>query len=225
MRVLLEAKGLSFAYDGQRQVLKNVNFTVREGEIVGIMGESGSGKTTLLYCLSGIIPHVYGGRLEGQVYLAGRDVSKMRLPEIAEDLGMLFQNPDTQLFSGTVEDDVAFGPENLLMPWLEIDRSLNRALAVAGMCEKRLANPKTLSGGEAQLAALAATLALDPAVLLFDEATSRLDKQGASALLAVSANLKKEGKAIVFACHDKDHLKIADRVLLLEDGQLRGETS
>ncbi|MCL1982203.1 MAG: energy-coupling factor ABC transporter ATP-binding protein [Clostridiales bacterium] len=222
MRVLLEARGLSFAYSGESYVFRDVGFILREGEIIGIMGESGSGKTTLLNCLSGIIPHVYGGKIEGKALLLGKEISKMRLPEIATKLGVLFQNPDTQLFSGTVEDDVVFGPENLCLPWQELDSSLKKALAAAGISEKRLSSPKSLSGGEAQLAALAASLSLDPAVLLFDEAMSHLDKFGVDVLQNCAVNLKKEGKGLVIVEHDAERLKIADRILRLEEGQLRG---
>jgi len=222
MTALLEAKGLSFAYSGQECLLKNIDFNLSRGEIVGIMGDSGSGKTTFLNCLAGIIPHIYGGELKGSVMLLGEDISGMKLPGIAMKLGVLFQNPDTQLFSGAVEDDIVFGPENLCLPWSEIDGNLKNALAAAGIDEdKRAVPPKSLSGGEAQLAALAAAISLNPDVLLFDEAMSQLDRYGAYAVQACALKLKMEGKGIVMVEHDKRRLRIADRILYLEKGGLR----
>jgi len=223
MSVLLETRGLSFAYTGQEALLKDINFTLKKGEIVGIMGDSGCGKTTFLYCLSGIIPHIYDGELNGKVFLMGEDISEMKLPGIAVKLGVLFQNPDTQLFSGAVLDDVVFGPENLCMPWQEIDSSLMNALKTTGIEEKRLRPPKSLSGGEAQRAALAATLALNPEILLFDEAASYLDADGVESVLACALTLKNEGKGVVMVEHDESRLKIADRILYMEDGRLWGD--
>jgi len=224
MSALLEARNLSFAYSGQAELLKNIDFVLKKGEIVGITGESGSGKTTLLYCLAGIIPHIYGGELRGKVLLMGENISELKLPDIAVKLGVLFQNPDTQLFSAAVEDDIVFGPENVCRPWQDIDDNLKRSLEVTGMEEKRLENPKTLSGGEAQLSALASTLALDPEILLFDEVMSCLDKNGVKAVQACALGLKRTGKAIVMVGHEEEHLKIADRILYIDGGFLRGDT-
>lgn len=221
MSILLEAKELSFAYSGQDCVFENINFTLKKGEIIGIMGDSGSGKTTLLSCLAGIIPHIYHGEIRGNVYLEGTDISKMKLPDIASKLGVLFQNPDTQLFSEAVEDDIVFGPENLCRSWQEIDDNLESALKITGMGEKRLRKPKSLSGGEAQLAALAAVLALNPAILLFDEAMSQLDEHGTEAVQACALNLKREGKGIIMVEHDRKHLEVADRIFRLDQGSLK----
>jgi len=223
MSVLLEVRGLSFTYGGQGELLRDINFALSRGEIVGIMGDSGCGKTTLLNCLAGIIPHIYGGELHGRVLLKGEDISEMKLRDIAARLGVLFQNPDTQLFSSAIEDDIVFGPENLCFKWREIDDSLERSLKATGITEKRLKNPKTLSGGEAQLAALAAVLALNPEILLFDEATSYLDNRGVAAVQDCALSLKNEGKGIVMVEHDESRLKIADRILYIKDGFLRGE--
>jgi len=221
MSLILEAKGLAFAYGGQNRLFTGIDFSLKRGEIVGITGDSGSGKTTLLYCLSGIIPHIYSGNLQGNVYLDGKDLSVMKLPEIAVRLGVLFQDPETQLFSEALVDDVAFGPENLNMPWQDIDDRVNYALGLTGMGEKGQRKPKSLSGGEARLAALSAALSLRPDVLLFDEAASGLSARGIEAVLACALKLRSEGRSLIMVEHDKELLKIADRVLLLEEGKLR----
>jgi energy-coupling factor transporter ATP-binding protein EcfA2 len=217
MSVILEAKGLSFAYKGQKRLFSGVDFSLERGEIVGITGASGSGKTTLLYCFSGIIPHIYSGDMQGNVYLDGKDLSRMKLPEIAVRIGVLFQNPETQLFSEALVDDVVFGPENLCMTWQDMDDRLKNALDLTGMSEKKQRKPKSLSGGEAQLAALASVLALDPDILIFDEAASQLDERGAGFVYSCALKLKSEGKSVIIVEHDRKRLDIADRILLLEE--------
>ena len=136
---------------------------------------SGIGKSTLCYCLSGIIPHVYGGVMEGQVYLNGRDTRDLTLPQIATTLGIVFQNPDNQLFSFTVEDEVAFGPENLCLPPEEIEHRITDALKKVGMSEFRHANPQQLSGGQRQLIALASVLTTAGNSFFDDHVANRLD--------------------------------------------------
>lgn len=217
----MEVEKLSFAYPNNRRILEEVNFFLSAGEIVGIMGLSGSGKTTLCYCLCGIIPHIYPGEIQGRVFIAGTDISTMKLADIAQKLGILFQDPDTQLFSSTLEEDVVFGPENLCWSWSQIDRSLNSSLATTRMSEYRYRNPKTLSGGQGQLAALSAVLALHPQVLIFDEAMSQLDEKGVQVVQDSAVHLKGQGRGIIMVEHEPERLKIADRLFRLDSGSLR----
>ncbi len=220
MSILLEAKGLSFAYEKDDYLLKDVNLTLKSGEIIGIMGASGSGKTTLTYCLSGIIPHLYMGNISGTVELEGQVISQMRVPQISEKLGILFQNSQTQLFSTSLEDDIVFGPENLCWGWNEMDISLKDSLAVTKMEKFRLQNPKKLSGGESQLAALSAVLAVNPQVLIFDESMAWLDDAGIKVMLDCIKELSKKGKGIIIIDHDENRLNIATHKLKLEGGKL-----
>ena len=221
MSLPIEVKDLSFQYEeGAAKILRHLDLSVAKGEIVGIVGLSGIGKSTLCFCLSGIIPHVYGGIMEGEVLLNGQSSRELSLPTIATTLGLVFQNPDHQLFAFNVEDELAFGPENLCVPRAEIARRIEEVLAIVGMQDYRHANPQQLSGGQRQLIAVAAVLCLQPEILIFDEAMSQIDAEGWAKLKAVMLRLKDQGKTMVMIDHDLDNLQIADRVLVLKEGRL-----
>ena len=216
----LEARSLFFAYD-ETPLFSGVSFAVAEGECLAVTGPSGSGKSTLCLLLSGIIPRSREeGRREGQVLLFGEDIGGLTLARVVSRLGMVLQEPDSQLFSPLVEDEVAFGPENLCLPRDEIGRRIERALALTGMSEKRLAETDTLSGGQKQLIALASVLALEPQVLILDEAFAMLDEAAEELMLQAAADLKKQGAAIVMVEHEPRRLSLADRVLRLDAGRL-----
>ena len=163
--------------------------------------------------------HVYGGSWKG-VLLNGQSSRELSLPTIATTLGLVFQNPDHQLFAFNVEDELAFGPENLCVPRAEIARRIEEVLAIVGMQDYRHANPQQLSGGQRQLIAVAAVLCLQPEILIFDEAMSQIDAEGRAKLKAVMLRLKDQGKTMVMIDHDLDNLQIADRVLVLKEGRL-----
>ena len=218
----LEVRDLWYRYPGSGEdVLRGVNLTVEPGEVLAVVGLSGSGKSTLCYCLSGIVPHIYSGNMRGEVLIKGTPTTSMKIPQIATRLGIVFQEPDTQLFSPTVEDEVAFGPENLCLSREEIGERLKTALKLVGMEDFRLGSPNQLSGGQKQLIALASVLSLDPEILIFDEAMSQIDAQGKTAIKEAISGLKDRGKTIVMIEHDLDNLDVADRVLLLRDGVLQ----
>jgi energy-coupling factor transport system ATP-binding protein len=218
----IEIIDLWYGYPGgKEEVFKGINLVVERGEVLTIVGLSGSGKSTLCYCISGIVPHIYKGNLRGTVYINGIPSVKMKIPEIATRLGIVFQEPDTQLFSPTVEDEIAFGPENLCLPREVIGERIETALAQVGMEDFRFSSPNQLSGGQKQLIALASVLSLDPEILIFDEVMSQIDDQGKAAIKKVIAGLKDRGKTIVMIEHDFDNLDVADRVLLLRDGVLQ----
>jgi len=217
----IEVRGLSFRYThDSRAILNNISLDVEKGQILAILGLSGIGKSTLCYCMSGIIPHVYGGIIEGEVYLNGVSTRELTLPSIAKTLGIVFQNPDNQLFSPTVEDEVAFGPENLCVPRDEIGTRINDALGKVGMRDLFLSSPNKLSGGQKQLIALASVLSLHPQILIFDEAMSQIDYGGRALVKGIMKKLRDENKTIVMIEHDLENLDIADRVLVLRDGSL-----
>jgi energy-coupling factor transport system ATP-binding protein len=217
----LEIKNLSFRYDQDgRNILNGINLEIRSSEITAITGLSGSGKSTLCYCIMGIIPHVYQGVLRGDVLIYGRPVSLMKIPGIAVNAGIIFQDPDTQLFSPTVEDDIAFGPENLCMNRREIAARIDGSLEVAGMKEYRFSDPDGLSGGEKQLIAIASVLSLNPRIIIFDEAMSQLDEKSRERVKSIMKELRKKGRAVVVVENEARNLDMADRLYVLEGGVL-----
>lgn len=217
---LLEVRDLSYAYRQAAYVLKNVDFQVSAGEALGIGGLSGCGKTTLCYCLCGLIPHVLGGSMKGSVLLAGQSTAKMPLPLIARQVGMVFQEPDNQMVASTVEDELAFGPENLCRPPQEIKKTVNGLLEFFGLEKQRFMNPQRLSGGQKQLVAIAAVFALHPRILVLDEPMSRLDEAGRQRVENILKRLIDERVTVIMVEHDLQRVLWADRWLIMEEGKI-----
>ncbi|MCF6463225.1 energy-coupling factor ABC transporter ATP-binding protein [Clostridium sp. Cult1] len=219
----IEIKDLYFKYkSSSHYVLKGIDLTVFKGEVLALIGSSGSGKSTLLSIMSGIIPHIRKGEVYGDVKLWGKNMDHLKIADITKRVGIVFQDPDTQLFSPTVEDEIAFGPENLMVEREEIGRRIEKVLRIVHMEDYRYENPNKLSGGQKQLIAIAAVLAMEPDILLFDEITAQIDNDGRKRIKKIIQNLKEEGKTIVLVEHNFDILDIADRVLELKNGLLRG---
>ncbi|HKL74951.1 MAG TPA: ABC transporter ATP-binding protein [Halanaerobiales bacterium] len=222
MRLLLSTQNLSFGYkNNNEKILKNINLNLYKGEILAILGLSGSGKTTLCHCLSGIIPHIYEGELKGEVQIKGKSILDLDLPKIAEYIGIVFQNPETQVFFPVVEDELAFGPENLCISREEIGKRIENILSLLGKENLRYKKTKHLSGGEKQLTVLASVLALEPEILIFDEVMSQIDTKGKKLIKEIIILLKEKGKTIVMVEHDLENAEIADRKLLLKNGRLK----
>ncbi len=212
----VEVKNLNFKYKNEKKkTLENINLTVNEGEIIAICGASGSGKSTLCNCICGLIPNIYEGEYSGEVKIFGRDIKLMSRAEMAISVGMIFQNPSTQLFSPTIEDELAFGPENLCVDRNEIDRRIEKILKIINMEEYRYENPNSLSGGQQQLVAIASVLMLNPKILICDEIMSWVDDDGKKIIKNLIIDLKKQGKTIIMVEHDKENLLIADRTIHL----------
>ncbi|MBI1725426.1 MAG: ABC transporter ATP-binding protein [Candidatus Tectomicrobia bacterium] len=217
--------GARFRYAGAASdALRGVGLAVREGECVLLTGPTGCGKSTLLKTANGLIPRESAGRLEGRIEIFGQDAAEVPSPVLRSWVGFLFQNPEDQLLCGRVEDEVAFGPENLAEPPGVVARRVEEALARASAAGKRRALCAELSGGEKQRVALASALALHPRVLALDEPTSQLDGRASREILRSLAAMKQElGLTLLIAEHRVGRvLPLADRLVVLEEGAIRG---
>jgi len=204
----VDARGITFRYKGQRSfVLENVNFELEQGRIAALTGPSGCGKSTLGYSICGVIPTLIKGEFSGAVTRRGR-------------AGIVFQDPDTQIFLPIVEDELAFGPENICLPREEIGEKIRSALELIGLTELRMKNPAQLSGGQKQLVALAGVLTLSPDIIVFDETLSQLDLAAQDMVKKVLLALKREDKTLIMIEHKKEFLEIADEIWFLNKGEL-----
>ncbi len=214
---------LTFYYgDNPDPILRNVNFQVDRGEFVVIMGESGCGKSTLCYTLNGIIPQILRGRLTGRVLITGRNTLQHFVSEMSQTIGMVFQNPETQIVSMTVDEEVAFGPENLALPEAEIRSRVEEALSIARLKGMEHRSPLNLSGGEKQALAIASVLSLRPRILVLDEPTSMLDPMGTRMVSEIIARLNRElGMTVVAVDHRIEWAsEFADRIVVMNEGQI-----
>lgn len=216
---LASVESLTFAYPGATQpALDDVSLELRDGELVALLGPSGSGKSTLLRALAGLVPHFHGGRFSGRVEVAGLDTRRARPAEFAGTVATVFQDPEDQVVMSVVENEVAFGLENVGTPPGEIWRRVHEALASVGALHLARRRTSELSGGELQRVCLASALALRPRLLLLDEPTSQLDPAAAEAFLAQAAGL---GCAVVLSEQRTARaLALAERVLFVEGGRL-----
>jgi energy-coupling factor transport system ATP-binding protein len=215
---MIQIQDLKFKYVGRKaQALAGIDLHIREGETVLLLGPSGSGKSTLALCLNGLIPQIVGGRMEGQVRVAGLDSGEAPVSDLAQQVGILFQDPEAQFVTMTVEDEIAFGLENLRVPPEEMDGRIRDALDQVGIGHYRRQRVDALSGGEKQRLALAALLAMRPQILIFDEPTANLDPVGTQQVFETIARLKRAGQhTIVIIEHKLDDLMhLVDRVVAL----------
>ncbi|UNC91955.1 energy-coupling factor ABC transporter ATP-binding protein [Candidatus Contubernalis alkaliaceticus] len=219
--MVLEVKRLTFYYqkDGRR-IIDNISFSMGAGEILGVIGLSGCGKSTLCMALCGIIPHSHQGFMEGDVLLFGENTRDMSIPNIASRVGIVFQDPETQLFLPVIRNELAFGPENLCFPREKILQVVERTSEMTEIKDLLSGNPNEISGGQQQITALAAVLCLNPEILILDEAASQLDGKNSDRILEIVLRLKEKGKTVIMVDHNLDRLKIADRVMALKDGRI-----
>lgn len=218
---IIDIKNLSFSYAGAtRPSLNSVNLMVEKGEFVVVTGPSGCGKTTLCRCLNGLVPNFYTGELTGDVLVCGLDIRQQPTNVLSRHVGFVFQNPENQLFSLTVERDVAFGPENLGLTREETRERVDWALKATGIEDLKDRAPYELSGGQQQRAALASVLAMKPEVMVLDEPTSFLDPKSSLEILRVVAKLNKElGITVVLVEHRLDlATRYSNRIVVLDKG-------
>ena len=221
----IKIKDICISYDeddgGRTSVLKNISLDIKKGEYLAILGHNGSGKSTLAKLLNMILEPD-----SGKIYIDGKDITD---PDMTEDdvfnlrkkIGMVFQNPDNQLVATIVEDDVAFGPENLGIEPSEIRRRVDEALSVVGMSEYAKGEPARLSGGQKQRIAIAGILAMRPECMIFDESTAMLDPLGRRDIMNTIEKLNREhGITVIMITHYMDEAARANRIVVLDDGEI-----
>lgn len=218
---MIKTEGLFFKYDDEKDenkyALKNINLNIVDGEFVVIIGHNGSGKSTLSKLFNGIYYPT-----DGKIYIDGLDTSdESQIWEIRKRAGMVFQNPDNQLVATIVEEDVAFGPENLGLPSEEIRARVDEALESVKMSAFKRKPPHHLSGGQKQRVAIAGILAMKPRCIIFDEPTAMLDPSGRKEVMQTIAHLNKDEKmTIVHITHFMDEAVEADRILVMDEGEI-----
>lgn len=217
MSQIVSVRDLTFRYEeGTKPAVDNLTLTIDEGSFVAVLGHNGSGKSTLAKLIGGIYPPTWG-----QVEVCGMDTSKEEnLDAIREQVGMVFQNPDNQIVSSVVEEDVAFAPENLGVPYEELVRRVADALETVGMSEYATHSTSLLSGGQKQRIAIAGILAMQPKVLVLDEPTAMLDPKGRRSIMEVLHRLVKSGITVILITHHMDEAVEADRVIVVDDGRI-----
>ncbi|WP_314852370.1 energy-coupling factor ABC transporter ATP-binding protein [uncultured Granulicatella sp.] len=215
---VISIKNIHFNYQDQdtREALSDVSLDVYEGEWLAIIGHNGSGKSTLAKMMNGLLE-----ASSGEIYIDGQLLTEDTVYEARRKVGMVFQNPDNQFVGTTVEDDIAFGLENIGMPRDEMVRKINTSLEMVRMTKFKEKEPARLSGGQKQRVAIAGMIALAPKVVILDEATSMLDPQGRYEVISTIQQLHKEkGITVISITHDLDEAAQADRVLLMEGGKV-----
>lgn len=220
---LVSAEDLTFSYSGSdTPSIRDINLSIEEAEFIILAGPSGCGKSTLCRCLNGLIPQFYSGNLTGRATVMGQDVSQTPIHMLSQNVGMVFQNPENQLFSLTVEADVAFALENLGVPRDEMKRRISEALSAVGIEDLRKRSPFELSGGQQQKVALASILALQPKVMILDEPTSFLDSASAETLIQTASRLRKQLSLSILLVEHRLDLAAphSTRVIIMDKGSI-----
>lgn len=215
---MIEIKNVKFKYNIEEKnyVLNDINLTIKDGEFVSILGKNGSGKSTLAKLMNAqILP------TNGNVIINGLDTKSTDVWEIRNKVGMVFQNPDNQIVATVVEEDVAFGPENLGIPNPELRERVDNALKTVGMFSYRKHAPHMLSGGQKQRVAIAGVLAMNPQIIVFDEPTAMLDPNGRKEVMEHANKLNKEqNKTIINITHYMNEAVLSDRVIVVNEGKI-----
>ena len=218
MENIIEVKNLSYRYDHKSEdyILKDVSFHVKQGEWLSIVGHNGSGKSTTVRLIDGLLEAE-----SGDIIISGDKLTADNVWEKRRQIGMVFQNPDNQFVGATVEDDVAFGLENQGMDYPMMVKRVHEALELVGMQNFKEREPARLSGGQKQRVAIAGVVALQPDIIILDEATSMLDPEGRLELIRTVKEIKdKNHLTVISITHDLDEISLSDRVLLMKNGQV-----
>ena len=223
MKSIIEVKDLSFRYkeDQEYYDVNSVTFHVKRGEWLSIVGHNGSGKSTTIRLIDGLLEAE-----SGEIWIDGQLLSSENVWDLRRQIGMVFQNPDNQFVGATVEDDVAFGLENQGLPREEMKKRVAESLELVGMLNFKKREPARLSGGQKQRVAIAGVVALRPAILILDEATSMLDPEGRRELIQTVQEIRKDYQmTVVSITHDLEEVAMSDRVLVMKKGQVESTSS
>ncbi|MCL5877876.1 MAG: ATP-binding cassette domain-containing protein [Candidatus Bathyarchaeota archaeon] len=223
---LIEIKNLTYTYPGaSKPSIHDVTLKIEKGEFVLITGPSGCGKTTLCRCFNGLVPHFYQGEVKGEVTVAGINTLEHHTYEMAKHVGLVFQNPENQLFALSIEKDVAFGLENVGTKREEMRKKVDWALNQTGIYDIRERSPHEISGGQQQRVAIASVLAMEPDIIVLDEPTSFLDPLSAEKIFEVIYRLNKEqGITVILVEHRLDlTAKYTNHLILMDQGTVRCE--
>lgn len=223
MKQMIELKNVSFRYDKtvEEYQIDTVSFHVKQGEWLSIVGHNGSGKSTVVRLIDGLLEAE-----SGEIYIDGKQLTRETIWEIRSKIGIVFQNPDNQFVGATVEDDVAFGLENQGLPREEMKKRVAESLELVGMLDFKNREPARLSGGQKQRVAIAGVVALRPAILILDEATSMLDPEGRRELIQTVQEIRKDHQmTVVSITHDLEEVAMSDRVLVMKKGQVESTSS
>ena len=214
----IEIKDVSFQYQANTPVLKDINLTIKKGEWVTILGHNGSGKSTLSKLIIGLLK-----AKTGQIIVNGIELNQDTVYDIRKKVGIVFQNPDNQFVGVTVRDDIAFGLENLQVPREEMIERIETYANKVNMAEFLNKEPHALSGGQKQRVAIAGILAMNTDIIIFDEATSMLDPKGRNMVLDTMKQLRNEGKTIITITHTMKEALLSDRIVVLKQGRILKE--
>lgn len=223
MKSIIDVKNLSFRYKENQNYynVKDITFHVKRGEWLSIVGHNGSGKSTTVRLIDGLLEAE-----SGEIVIDGQRLTEENVWNIRRQIGMVFQNPDNQFVGATVEDDVAFGLENQGLSRQEMKKRVEEALALVGMLDFKKREPARLSGGQKQRVAIAGVVALRPAILILDEATSMLDPEGRRELIGTVKGIRKDyDMTVIFITHDLEEVAMSDRVLVMKKGEIESTSS
>ena len=223
MKSIIDVKNLSFRYKESQEYydVKDITFHVKRGEWLSIVGHNGSGKSTTVRLIDGLLEAE-----SGEIVIDGQRLTEENIWNIRRQIGMVFQNPDNQFVGATVEDDVAFGLENQGLSRQEMKKRVEEALDLAGMLDFKKREPARLSGGQKQRVAIAGVVALRPAILILDEATSMLDPEGRRELIDTVKGIRKDyDMTVISITHDLEEVAMSDRVLVLKKGEIESTSS
>ena len=223
MKSIIDVKNLSFRYKESQEYydVKDITFHVKRGEWLSIVGHNGSGKSTTVRLIDGLLEAE-----SGEIVIDGQRLTEENVWNIRRQIGMVFQNPDNQFVGATVEDDVAFGLENQGLSRQEMKKRVEEALDLVGMLDFKKREPARLSGGQKQRVAIAGVVALRPAILILDEATSMLDPEGRRELIETVKAIRKDyDMTVISITHDLEEVAMSDRVLVMKKGEIESTSS